>query len=573
MADAKSIRPAPTANGELSKTPLVHLLLYALDKKLTGSIELATIDKRSAAIVFVNGEPAKVRTSETVAYLGRIMLELGYLTEEQLNRSLAELAKAKASGQRLHGELLLAQGAVNEAQVQAALREQIARKLRHIAGLPPETKYGYFDGFDSLHGWGRDPARGVDPLPVVWGMLREFPPWDHVSAALGRIASSPLRVRAGVDATRLGLTAEEVAAIDLLRSKPQRVSEIARAAQLNDRTAQLLAYLLLATKQVDVLPPDPSAPTPSAPPPSSRIPSSRPSRPSRRPGSMKVPTPQGISLEMATRWREILQRAQTIDRADYFSMLDVARDATRDDIEGAFLDLAKKWHPDRLPPELAGARDACARVFSRMSEARAALVDDEARARYMKLLHEGSGSPETQETVQKVVDAATSFQKAEVCFKRNDLAQAEVLCRKALDLDPTQPDYHALLAWLEAMKPESQSAERTLACIKMLDKAVSLSNRCEKAYFWRGMLYKRLGKTDQALKDFRRVADMNPRNIDAVREVRLHTMRAGSRASTPPPPAAGRQSNPGGRQSNPPPPKPGDDKKTSGILGRLFKKT
>jgi len=399
-------------------------------------------------------------------------------------------------------------------------------------------------------------------------MLREFPPWDHVNAALGRIAASALRMRPGVNAARLGLEGEELAAIELLRNKAHRVSEIAPAAHLNERNAQLLAYLLLATKQVEVLPADASAPRSTAPPPASRVPSSRPSRPggSKRPGAtLKVPTPQGISLEMATRWREILERAQTIDRADYFVMLDIARDATRDEVEGAFLVLAKQWHPDRLPPDLAGARDACARVFSRMSEARAVLVDDDARAKYMKLLQEGSGSPETQETVQKVVDAATTFQKAEVFFKRNDVAQAETFCRKALELDDTQPDYHALLAWLVAMKPENQSPEGTLSCIRMLDKAISLNNRCEKAYFWRGMLYKRLGKTDVALKDFRRVADMNPRNIDAVREVRLHTMRAGPRGSTPPPPRADRDSNPPGKAT--------DDKRTSNIFGRLFKKS
>lgn len=567
MAEAKSIRPAPTANGELSKTPLVHLLLYAQDKKLTGSIELLSADKRSAAIVFVNGEPSKVRTSEPVAYLGRVMLELGFLTEEELSRSLAELAKAKASGQKLHGELLVGMGVLKEPQVQAALREQVGRKLRHIAGMPPDTKYGYFDGHDSLRGWGREQTRGVDPLPILWGMLREFPPWDHVNAALGRIASSSLRMRSGVDGARLGLEGEELAAIELLRSRPQRVSEIARAAQLNDRTAQLLAYLLLATKQVEVLAADPSAASSSsAQPASSRVPPARPSRPpaSKRPGTMKVPTPQGISPEMANRWREILERAQSIDRADYFSMLDVARDATREEVESAFVALAKKWHPDRLPPDLAGAREACARVFSRMSEARATLVDDDARAKYMRLLQEGSGSPETQDAVQKVVDAATNFQKAEVCFKRNDLAQAETFCRKALELDPTQPDYHALLAWLVATKPESQSPEATHACIKMLDKAISLSNRCEKAYFWRGMLYKRTGRTDLALKDFKRVADMNPRNIDAVREVRLHTMRSSGRGSTPPPPPAGRQSQESSRAT--------DEKKTSGILGKLFKK-
>jgi hypothetical protein len=79
------------------------------------------------------------------------------------------------------------------------------------------------------------------------------------------------------------------------------------------------------------------------------------------------------------------------------------------------------------------------------------------------------------------------------------------------------------------------------------------------------MLYKRLGKTDMATKDFKRVADLNPRNIDAAREVRLHQMRGG-RGSVPPPASS---------QKSPPPPKSDDSQqktKTSGIFGRLFKK-
>jgi Tfp pilus assembly protein PilF len=165
-----------------------------------------------------------------------------------------------------------------------------------------------------------------------------------------------------------------------------------------------------------------------------------------------------------------------------------------------------------------------------------------------------------QDAVAKVVDAAQNFQKAEVYFKRNDLAQAESHCRLALEGDPTQPDYLAMLAWLVALKPENQSPDKTLESIRMLDKAASMSSRCERAFYWRGMLYKRLGKAELAAKDFKRVADLNPRNIDAAREVRLHTMR-GSRGSTPPPPKA-----------SPPRQKPEDPAK-GGLLGRLFKKT
>ena len=125
----------------------------------------------------------------------------------------------------------------------------------------------------------------------------------------------------------------------------------------------------------------------------------------------------------------------------------------------------------------------------------------------------------------------------------------------------------ALFAWLNALKPENQSPEKTQESIKMLDKAASLSNRCEKAYYWRGMLYKRLGRNDMAAKDFKRVVDLNPRNIDAAREVRLHQMRGGGGSTPPPPPSLARKS--------PLPPKPDETRpkpKNGGLFGRLFKK-
>jgi hypothetical protein len=75
------------------------------------------------------------------------------------------------------------------------------------------------------------------------------------------------------------------------------------------------------------------------------------------------------------------------------------------------------------------------------------------------------------------------------------------------------------------------------------------------------LLYKRLGKAELAARDFRKSAELNPRNIDAVREVRLHTMRGG---------ASGVVQEGKSRDSSPPPPKAGEK---SGLLGRLFKKS
>lgn len=626
MGDTPPNRPAPAAAGTLAKTPLVHLLLYALERKLAGTIELAAPPPvtATAALVFVAGQPAKVRTTGRAMHLGRVLLELGYLTEDQLARSLADLATAKTAGPALQGQLLLSQGTIDAGKLDAALREQLARKLRQVASMPAETGYAYFDRFDGLRGWGSDEHRGFDPLPMLWTMLRENPPWEHVNAGLGRVALSPLKLGRTADLGRLGLGKEERATAELLGVRPMPAGELMVVSGLQEREAQILIYLLLVTKQVDVLraprttlqapadgsrgsspslpplfprptsaspsafPRPPSVPPPPLADPSRRMspfpsPSPRPSpipspsqSPSPSPGAVakksaspgqRVRPPQpppGLSPELTDRWHEILDRAATIDRADYFMMLDLPPDATLEGIESAFFDLAKKWHPDRLPSELAPLRDPCSRVFSRMSEAHSTLVDGEKRARYMRLVADGSGSPEMQETVAKVVEATTHFQKAEVCFKRTDYVQAEEWCRKAVQADPTQPDYHAMVAWLTALKPEYQSPEKTRECIQMLDRAIAMSDKCEKAFFWRGALYKRLGRGARAIRDFRTAADLNPRNIDAAREVRLHQMRGGRSSSKPPQASSTRPS--------PLPPKSDEPAKPGGLFGRLFKK-
>ena len=170
MGDPNTTRPAPVASGTLAKTPFLHLLVYALEKRLTGSIELFAADRRNAVMLLAQGQPTKLRTSEPVAYLGRVLQDLGYLAEEQLSRSLHDLAKAKAVRPTLHGELLLGQGLIDVSQLKAGLREQLARKLQFVAAMAPETAYAYYDGFDALRDWGGE-GEGIDTVPLFWGML------------------------------------------------------------------------------------------------------------------------------------------------------------------------------------------------------------------------------------------------------------------------------------------------------------------------------------------------------------------------------------------------------------------
>jgi curved DNA-binding protein CbpA len=258
-----------------------------------------------------------------------------------------------------------------------------------------------------------------------------------------------------------------------------------------------------------------------------------------------------MSAELAARKKEIEDKAVSVDKEDHFSVLGVTRDTPTAEIQKAFFGLAKKWHPDRVPPALAEVKNLCAKVFGRMSEAHQTLMDPAKRAKYESSRKAGSDdSPEAQAQVMAILGAATDFAKAEICLKRNDFKQAEEFCKKAIAVEPKQADYITMMAWLDSQKPQRQDPGSTQQQVLELTRAIGISQACERAFFYRAMLLKRLGQEAQAMKDFKRAVELNPRNVDATRELRLFNMRGGDTSKS------------GGKSKE----------ESGGIFGRLFKK-
>jgi tetratricopeptide (TPR) repeat protein len=302
-------------------------------------------------------------------------------------------------------------------------------------------------------------------------------------------------------------------------------------------------------------------PAPAIPPPPNVETATTP--PAEAASSLIPPGP-GVPLtaEQSILKTKILERAEQITSQDYFQMLGVDRDASTEQLQKAFFALAKVWHPDRLPPALVDVKEACSKVFTHLTEAHATLTDAVRRHDYMILLRDGGATPEDQAKIQAILEAATEFQKAEILLKRSmSDPQAYEIVRRCVMLDDEQADYLATLAWLDAQKPEWLSREKTLEKCLVLERCIQKNSHCERAYFYRGLLYKRAGEASRALKDFKKAAELNPRNLDAMREVRLHNMRGG--ASRPPSPST----NPKGGTSKPPEPE-----SLGGFLGKLFKK-
>jgi hypothetical protein len=118
---------------------------------------------------------------------------------------------------------------------------------------------------------------------------------------------------------------------------------------------------------------------------------------------------------------------------------------------------------------------------------------------------------------EAALEAMQSFRLAEAALQRNDLAGAEQLAQKAVDGDPTQYDYVTLLAWIRALSNEESAVEEAIAT---MTRVLSEDPSSERALLYRGKLFSRTNRVQEALVDFNEVLATNPQNRDAQAELR-----------------------------------------------------
>ncbi len=581
---------APTAEGTLAKTPFPHLLVYMADRALTGTVVLTTPrDGEPAAmngICFREGAPSKVRVADAVHHLGRVLLELGLIDDDGLNASLATLAETKM----LHGELLVRTGRIDKAGLVAGLRAQIVRKMSHLFTLPSETAFAFYQDANLLEDYGGTEMTPVEPLGLIWAAVRTRHDDPVVDALLGRLGATPLRLHEDSDIARFSLSPHEQAAIDLIRARPLTLSELLASEVAPPRTLRLLVYALLITRHLDhgtqALPVgvrSPRSASPSVALARVRLKSraaaaaaaaaSGPSSSRPPPSRSVLPVATLLNPEHLERRDEIVRRAESVDKEDYFTMLGVPRDASDEAVQSAYFALAKRWHTDRLPPDLADVKRDAAKVFARITEAFDTLSDAGRRSKYAELLKGGTGSPEEQQKIQKIIDATTDFQRAEVCFRKRDYVGAEKYVTRAFEADPEQGDYVALYCTLKAQARDASAPVEDL--LQLLDGAVARNPKCERAFMARAQLYRRVGRREHAMSDYQRVVELNPRNVDATRELRLSEMRSGRVDGPPsnrPTPAAAPKPAPSSKPGAKPAAEKGKDSIFNMDLGKLFKR-
>lgn len=562
------------ARGVLETTPLPEFLIHAFDRQYDGTLVLQGKGGEKNALMFVRGAPAKARLSGSNVFLSQVLADLGLVKKDLAERTQAE---CEALG-LTHGQLLKQRGLIDDAGLYVAVREQLQRQVLTLCDLPPATDFGFFSE-NFLAGYGPEGEWRVKPLPLLWRALVEHLPPQRVAQIAGKIQTLPLKMRVEAPVARYHLKPNELSIVNLLRAKPQPVDVLAECGVGPPEMVRRVAVALLLSRQIEGIndarepvglrePPESPASLPpptmdmisrSMPVPRDRMSSLPAAWPSVTPPLTERADARQLDSKQLDEFRREIEAISANPAGTYYEVLGVPTTADGNTIRAEFFRLAKRWHPDKLPEELQAQRSAVTQTFARMSEAHQVLTDPARRADYDRRLNDAPDSD--QRKVTQILEAVSSFQRAEIFFKKKDYPRALEEAKRAFEGDASQSDHMALYAHLLSL----QSSDSTYA-LSLLDRAVETDNNNVKALWYRAQLNKKVGRQQQALRDYRTIVDLRPHHVEAQRELRLHEMR---RRTGPTGPESARSSStrptPRGSQN---PPESGK----SGLFGRFLKK-
>lgn len=530
--------PPVLLRGTLAQRPLPELLVTLLDTSAAGTLVLQEPSGVKSAVLVVRGAPAKARLANNPIFLGNVLVDLGLLPESDLARRVEEAVRTK----RHLGQMLVERGLLDDTSLFGALREQLHRQVLHLCDLPGETVFGLYQP-NYLDAWGASAEWRVKPLPLIWRALVSKAPLERVTRTMASLGDRKLRMRFEAPVARYRLEKDEMAVVNVLRAKPQSAAELLNCGLGTDERVQRIVYALCGTRQLDLgaelAPPvgyaePPETPRSMPPPSRSSAPAPQSGRAAAGKGSgpgparprSSAPVSRLSSEELQAFREEVLARGQ-LEGATLYQVLGLEPGADSAAVRSAFFHLAKRWHPDRLAPELEDLREEVTRAFARMTEAYQVLSNDEQRARYDANLEEGGN--EEQEQVLAVLRAAAAFQRAEVLMKKRDELGALREARAAYEGDATQAEYKALYAWLASKERKPDALDDLLS---LLDEAVRDEPENVRIRWYRGQLFKRMGRGAQAIRDFRYIVSLAPGHLEAQREIRVYEMRRRSESET-----------------------------------------
>ncbi len=346
---------------------------------------------------------------------------------------------------------------------------------------------------------------GIDTLGETLVALLRTLRTDDLEAVWQTRAGSTVEPAVSFD--KLAAAVARLGATSLLRpSEPKPLGALPRSpAERAAWIALLVLGGLTATSAPAVHQPSmPAAPRSVAPP------------------EAPVPLPLPDDPEAQRLVEELNRVYADLARQSYYDVLGVDAKASADDVRNAYFEVAKRWHSDRL--RAANLGDEAVRraeeIFRYAGEAQKVLTDAEQRKSYDFVLDRKAQGLPTDVAV--ILEAEGAFRKAQTLVRRGQAAAAEPILRRVVEKNPGEAEFWAFLGFAVYSARGKAGLDEAR---KAIQKAIDMNGRLDAAHEFLGKIARIEGQTKDALRHFKKALELNPKNVDAARELRLINMR------------------------------------------------
>ncbi len=450
--------------------PFIYSLL--LDSQISGFLNITYDDGRSSHVGFNRGRIDFVKHPDVESYFGVLLVEKGFTTPEEVEEILAQ-----TSGGKRIGEMLIENSYLSPHAIEIVQHEQMVIRISKTI-QDASVKISFVS--DSR----AEPTVFIDAFRFTqlcsdWICSKITPEW--LKSFFTHWFDNPLILSA--HQSHLDMVKDLPALRPFMRMPGSQVwarpiHEIVATNKKVENDIYRAIYFMLAQR------------------------------------ILRFGPKLGYSEGSDTKLTRLSSIWQDIQKQNYFETLGVGRSAKPSEINRAYHDLAKTFHPDKLPQSApAELRNVTQDIFTKITDAFQTLSVPAKHENYVRTLEVG--------LADEILKAESTFEEGQRLLQQRAFKDARKTFKRAMTMKGRRSDTIIYYIWALIKEKRHRANRRELAEMisSLLPKVAHEDRHGAKYYLVRGMYYELTGQVQKAYMHFKHAMSLDPFFEDAKREI------------------------------------------------------